>query len=569
MVEKERAYFSLEGKLTIAAILAAAVTSIFIIFPLFMPLPSNVTGVVIDDDTGRPVPDAKVVMPFINLRDITDSLGIYRIDNLKPKKYYLEVGHNDYQKNGLVFRVYGDGGLHVLDTIRLSCGSITPWPVPDYVLHDFTQKSLFFNYPCGYSSLRSNLPEYFPDYNLYSLTDSSGGRWVLTPFDRYGDAWIFYINPRGEFVARCPTGLSEQEISSARASGDSLIISCLGLFDRDIKYEISYCADDMTTDSDGDGFIDKFEDFYSLDMFEKDTDHDGIDDLNDPLPTIPKPAINNDTLEVLRKCLELVGFPFSNYEATGNTLTSVLNALPPEAAGHLYRIAERRADFFCVPEHGRVGWRIQRVKPGRNFPLFRVPNRIYFENFADRKSSFELTLAGMTPDELRSFSPYFANLVIGEIISIPNLELFEIADENNIAKIRQRIIHSAFKSIIQPQTIGRNLIDYPAHPSITGAMYIPYDPDKYPIKVLYNVPRAPVLNVVKIDNQSAVVQVRVGRNAWDKVFLKRDGEWILIDDYPYTPEREPEDRCDRMMKQFLNLDVDDKMRQVFGPFLDE
>jgi hypothetical protein len=100
-------------------------------------------------------------------------------------------------------------------------------------------------------------------------------------------------------------------------------------------------------------------------------------------------------------------------------------------------------------------------------------------------------------------------------------------------------------------------------------MYIPYDRDKYPKKLLYNVPRAPVLNVVKIDDQSAVVQVKEGLNAWDKVFLKKNGEWILIDDYPYRPERETEDRCDRMMKQFLNLDVDDKMRQALGPFLGE
>jgi hypothetical protein len=33
----------------------------------------------------------------------------------------------------------------------------------------------------------------------------------------------------------------------------------------------------MTTDSDDDGFIDKFEEFYGLDMFDKDTDHDGIE----------------------------------------------------------------------------------------------------------------------------------------------------------------------------------------------------------------------------------------------------------------------------------------------------
>jgi hypothetical protein len=569
MADKENAYFSPEGKLTIAAILAAAVTSIFIIIPLFMPLPSDVSGVVIDDDTGRPVPDARVVMPLTELRDTTDSLGIFRIDDLKPKKYYLEVSHNDYQRNGLVFRVPGDGELHVLETIRLSCGSITPWPVPDYVLHDFTQKSLFFNYPCGYSSLRSNLPDNLPVYYLYSVTDFNGGRWVLRPFDRYRDAWIFYINPRGEFVARCPTGLTEQEITSARASGDSLIISCVGFFDRDSTYEVSFGTSDMTTDSDDDGFIDKFEEFYGLDMFDKDTDHDGIDDFNDPLPTIAKPEINNDTLEVLRKCLEMEGFPFTKYEFTGNTLTSVLNALPPEAAGQLYRIAQRRADFFCVPEHGRVGWRIRRVKPGRNFSPYRLPKRIYFEDFADRKSSFELTLADMKPDELRYFFPYLSNLVIAEKINIPYLELLEIADERNIAQIRQRILHSAFKSVIQPRTIGHNLIDYPAHPSITGAMYIPYDRDKYPKKLLYNVPRAPVLNVVKIDDQSAVVQVKEGLNAWDKVFLKKNGEWILIDDYPYRPERETEDRCDRMMKQFLNLDVDDKMRQVFGPFLGE
>jgi hypothetical protein len=78
MADKENAYFSPEGKLTIAAILAAAVTSIFIIIPLFMPLPSDVSGVVIDDDTGRPVPDARVVMPLTELRDTTDSLGIFR-----------------------------------------------------------------------------------------------------------------------------------------------------------------------------------------------------------------------------------------------------------------------------------------------------------------------------------------------------------------------------------------------------------------------------------------------------------------------------------------------------------
>jgi hypothetical protein len=260
----------------------------------------------------------------------------------------------------------------------------------------------------------------------------------------------------------------------------------------------------------------------------------------------------------LRRCLELVGYPFSLYEATGTSLVSIIEALPSGPAGRLRGIAKKRIDFGEPSLELKYTYGLDLVKIPSKYPQFRFPYCIYGQDFSDRISSFEITLTGMTPDELIYFYLYLKDLVSeshfprkDREFNLPYLKLLASANAFNVRRIRQEILSYSFTALIQPIIIEGILLDYPAHPSVSGAMYITAENYYNCDNIRKTARRTPLLNIVKMDNNSAVVQVRTGGQAWDKVFLKRKGKWIIVGDYPYST-RPPEDSNERHRKEFIN-----------------
>jgi hypothetical protein len=511
-------------------------------------IPVDITGIVVDKDTGLPIEGAHFSLPLTGYHAWTDSLGIFTIEDLKPKQYYASIWHNYYDRSELIFSVPPESGLVKLDTIRLSIDFLPAWPIPDSIKADSSLKSMYFSLPEECFSSRTNRLSKSPANIIARKDDSHGGRWILGYFGNNAGPCLTYMSQQGIFESCLPTGLDDPVISEFAVFEDTLIIAGIEPHNfKEKEFRLVYTINDMVIDTDKDGLIDKFEDFYGLDPDDPDTDGDGIDDLSDPLPAIAKPRNTNDTLEVLRKCLELVGHPFSGYEATGFSLSYMLEALPDSPAERLLEIAERRTDFSQPSLQRKYTYGLELVNQPSSQSRFLYPYSVYGQNFCDRKSSFEITLIGMTPQEMRYFYPYLDWLsdernypISKHILGFPYLESMALANSSNVRRIRQEILSCAFTALIQPEIIDQTLLDYPAHPAVSGAMYIESEGHYNSDRIEKASERMPFLRIVRMDDNSAIVHVKTGGQAWDKVFLKRGHDWIIVGDYPYStiPPRE-------------------------------
>lgn len=75
------------------------------------------------DEQGKPVPDVYVALSPLNLMDITDSDGIFIIENILPGVYSIQFSHINFHKkivNNIKVRA---AGYAQMDTIVLSSKS--------------------------------------------------------------------------------------------------------------------------------------------------------------------------------------------------------------------------------------------------------------------------------------------------------------------------------------------------------------------------------------------------------------------------------------------------------------
>jgi hypothetical protein len=567
MKKNKKRYFSKVGLITIAVLFSALVVISMIGLPRILKLPVDVTGIMLDRDTGLPVEGAEFNLPLTNYRAKTDSLGKFIIKNLKPKQYYARIWHANYDNSELIFSVPYKFGRLKLDTIELSLGNLTPWPIPDSIKTDNSLKGLYFDFPDGCFSSRTNMLPEIPKNRIEEKQDSFGGRWILGYFGNFAGPVLTYINPEGILESCLPTALYDPVILNFKVFKDTLTI--VGREPYSLKkkeFKLIYTISDMVIDTDNDGLVDKFENFYGLDSNNPDTDGDGIDDLYDPLPTIAKPYNTNDTLEVLRKCLELIGRPFSLYTATGSKLSSILEALPYTPAQRLREIAEKRIDFYEPSLKWEYTHGLELVKMPSRQTGFGYPYRIYGKNFSERVPSFEITLIGMTPEEIRYFYPFLKAISFDSYntgrenqFRFPYLESLASANALNVSRIRQEILSSAYTALIQPQIFDGILLYYPAHPAVSGAMYIKAEGYYNQENIKKTAPRMPLLIILRMDDNSAIVRVKVTGQVWDKVLLKRGDDWIIVGDYPYSKQHIIEDPCERIWKEIINIEWGDEL----------
>jgi hypothetical protein len=567
MNQKKKRYFSKEGIITIAILFLALVAVSIFGLPRVLRLPIDVTGIIVDRDTGLPIEGAQFNLPLTDYRVKTDSLGKFTIKNLKPKQYYARIWHANYDDAELFFSVPYKFGRLKLDTIKLSLGNLAPWPIPDSIKTDNSLKGLYFDFPEGCFSSRTNKLSELPNSRIEEKQDSFGGRWILGHFRNVAVPSLTYISPGGILESCLPTALHDPVILNFKVFKDTLTIVGREPYTLGKKeFKLVYTISDMVVDTDKDGLIDKFEEFYGLDSKNPDTDGDGIDDLYDPLPTIAKSYNTNDTLRVLRKCLELIGRPFSLYSGTGNKLSSIIEALPFAPAKRLREIAEHRIDFYEPSLKWEFTYGLELVKMPSRQTGFGYPYRIYGKNFSERIPSFEITLIGLTPEEIRYFYPFLKAISSGSYntdrekqFRFPYLESLASVDALNVSRIRQEILSCAYTALIQPQIIDGILLDYPAHPSVSGAMYIKAEGYYNCENIKKTAPRMPLLEILRMDDNSAIVRVKITGQIWDKVLLKRGDDWIIVGDYPYSKQLIIEEPCDRISKEIINVDWGDEL----------
>jgi hypothetical protein len=102
------------------------------------------------------------------------------------------------------------------------------------------------------------------------------------------------------------------------------------------------------------------------------------------------------------------------------------------------------------------------------------------------------------------------------------------------------------------------LLDYPAHPAVSGAMYVNAEAYYNFENIKKAARRMPTLNILRMDDNSAIVRVRTTGQIWDKVFLKRGDHWIIVGDYPYSKKHIIEDPCERIWKEIINVEWGDE-----------
>jgi len=467
------------------------------LFPDFVEYQGAIEGYVIDSTTNDPIPGVSVKLLETPRRCYTDSNGYFLFTNLIKGKWWLDFRTREYDREIKTALIRKRGGLISLDTLKMRLAYRSEWPVPEKIKSK-RRFSWGADLPEGYSVKRTIRPPQKPRYDTRTARDEKGGEWILFRLRGFAPLLITYMNPDGTMENSCPTGLDYWPVSDFYAHKDSAIITPIYPDPQNDPVFVITLAE-LRKDSDGDGIIDRYEDFIGLDPENSDTDNDNIGDLDDPFPTIPKSDEYNDTTALLSEFLCNRRYTFSHTWNTANSLHHMYKVLPEEISMWLKNIVARIDSF----------------------------NLYYIVD----EGSFENTLVEMTPNELHYIYPVLRELqgtkykiAYEKTLNFPYLEYLKNVNDNNERIVKEKIIESTYIFFLEPVNIYGDPVRFRAHPSITNEMYLPVaEPSiRHNDESYYFLESPPYL--IKMDSSAAIIH----RRGMEYIYAKQNGIWTFV-----------------------------------------
>lgn len=470
----------------------------------------RITGTVVDSETNEPVSNAHVILSGKGrLSTRTDAEGSYNfLIGDEMIGYYdiirIDVRAAGYSRAQASANVGKAGSSYRIDHIKMQYRSLR-FPIPDRLKNcPPIPESPEPTWPYESPAVRTNRLPGMPDRCFRRAPDRNGGEWILFGFGITTPILISYRNPDGTMERYCPTGASSHSPFTLTTEADTAVVTYGITRDgEDVKGCFRVTLSEMRKDSDGDSLIDLFESFYGLDPFKVDTDLDGIDDLNDPLPTVEFRPVESDTAAVLLMCFEDAYYidMFST-----RYLKYVSDALPESVGCWLLDQARRQ--------------------PG------------YDPRYLHKQGQLDRILVTMTASELKYLYPFLKEISLksihdfgkggADIFTFPYLESLAAATDDNIEKIRRDIMKSHFTYLIEPVCLRGDQPGFGVHPESRSRTYIPAER----LSAEFRSPRAFQENlgiqIINMDSTAALIQFDCSVAGEDWLFVKRDGRWVKV-----------------------------------------
>ena len=483
----------------------------------------KVYGKLIDKSTQLPISNADIGIIYGEYqnpipRDVkrpmdilakTDSFGCFVLSGVPTGELHLIIYARGYQyatrklvtSNSLLKTEAG--------TIELESDVRMNWPIEqnsnEYKLTDLRQSA---DLPPNFKPRRTIKPPFKPENCLHGTIDSIGGMWLFFQFYYEFPLMITYMNPDGSMENYCPTEFTSSNLDNLIAQNNKLIICWNKNRDSYSKSDSLVCEfkiEDLRRDSDSDGLVDRFETYVGLDPNNSDSDGDGIDDLNDPFPTLAQNTVYNDTTAVIESFFECQDYDSHHLWLLGNTFDDIIKALPSKASSWVKGITAN-LDY------------------------------ILDKKFARKIGSFERVLYDLDAKSLSRMAQYLKSIKRPpnkfperSSFDFPYLEAMSHANDSNIVSVREKILDSTFKLFLIPSAIAGDPVMFKAHPINTNLILIPktlrfgHEHEDYR-EIKRKIGVTPPPQLIKMDSDSAIIK----NYGCEYGFLKINDRWTLI-----------------------------------------